>query len=106
MQRRHFITLLAGAAAAWACATSAQESGRVRRVGVLMRFAQDDREGQLRARAFRDRLEASGWKIGANLEIDFRWGVGDVQSTVADLMKSAPEIILANGDQATRAAQS
>jgi len=106
MQRRYFTTLLFGAAAAWPLAARAQQSGRLRRVGVLMQFAENDGEGQLRARAFRDRLEASGWRIGTNLAIDFRWGLGDTESTASDLMKFAPEVILANGDLAARAAQS
>ena len=50
----------------------------MRRVGVLMQFAENDVEGQLRARAFRDGLEASGWRIGTNLAIDFRWGIGNL----------------------------
>ncbi|MCG2641490.1 MULTISPECIES: ABC transporter substrate-binding protein [Bradyrhizobium] len=106
MQRRHFITFLFGAAAARPSATCAQQSRRMRRVGVLMQFMENDEEGQLRARAFRDRLEASGWRTGTNLLIDFRWGVGDLESTASNLMKFAPEVILANGDQAARAAQS
>ena len=105
MQRRYFITLLFGATAAWPLATGAQQSGRMRRVGVLMQFAEDDVEGQLRARAFRDRLEASGWRIGTNLAIDSRWGIGNIESTASDLMKFGPDVILANGDQAARAAQ-
>jgi putative ABC transport system substrate-binding protein len=106
MKRREFIAGLG--AAAWPLAARAQQSARMRRVGVLMLFAENDGEGQLRARAFRDRLEASGWRIGIDLVIDFRWGVGDlewIRSALADLMKSAPEVILANGDQAARAAQ-
>lgn len=107
MRRREFIVLIGGTAV-WPRLTRAQQQpGRIRRVGVLMSFPENDREGQLRAQTFRDRLEANGWKIGTNLLIDFRWGVGDIEwirSAISDLMKSAPELILANGDQAARAA--
>ena len=106
MQRRYFITLLFGATAAWPLAARAQQSGRTRRVGVLMQFTENDVEGQLRARAFRDRLETNGWRVGTNLAIDFRWGIGNLEFSVSDLLKFAPEVILANGDQAARAAQS
>jgi ABC-type uncharacterized transport system substrate-binding protein len=109
VQRREFITLLGGAAATWSVAARAQKAARLRRVAVLMLYAENDGEGQLRARAFRDGLEASGWKIGTDLQIDFRWGVGDlewIRSTVSDLMKFAPEVILANSDQTAAATQS
>jgi putative ABC transport system substrate-binding protein len=107
MRRREFMALV-GATAVWPRVTHAQQPpGRIRRVGVLMSFPEGDKEGQLRAQTFRDRLEANGWKIGVNLLIDFRWGVGDIEwvrSAISDLMKSAPDLILANGDQAARAA--
>jgi putative ABC transport system substrate-binding protein len=105
MKRREFMAVLGGAAA-WPLSAHAQQPGRIRRVGVLMLYAEDDQEGQLRARAFRDGLEASGWKIGTNLLIDFRWGVGDlewIRSNVSNLMTFAPEVILANSDQSAKA---
>jgi putative ABC transport system substrate-binding protein len=105
MKRREFIAGLG--AAVWPLAARAQSPpARIRRVGVLIQFAENDAEGQLRARVFRDRLAASGWKIGTDLDIEVRWGVGDPQSRASDLMKSAPDVVLANGDQTARAAQS
>ena len=100
MRRREFITLLGGAAAAWPLAARAQQPERVRRIAVLMNNAEDDPEGQARAAAFRQGLQALGWIEGQNLRIDWRWTEGDVgriRGDVAELAGHAPDIIVANG---------
>jgi putative tryptophan/tyrosine transport system substrate-binding protein len=61
MKRREFITLLGGAAAAWPLAARAQQPGRVRRIGVLMGFAESDPEGQRYIKAFLQGLQERGW---------------------------------------------
>jgi putative tryptophan/tyrosine transport system substrate-binding protein len=72
MRRREFITLLGGAAA-WPLAARAQQGRRMRRIGLLMAFAQSDREGQTFAAAFREGLQKPGWTEGRNIRIDTRW---------------------------------
>ena len=69
MRRREFVTLLSGVAA-WPVAAQAQQQDRVRRVGVLMNKAADDPEGRREVSTFEGALQKSGWKLGANLQID------------------------------------
>src|SRR6266478_8299242 len=108
MKRREFITLFGGAAAAWPLAVRAQQPERMRRIGVLNNPAADDPAGQLRATAFRQGLEKLGWVVGRNVQIDFQWGLGDadwIRSAAAQLLRLAPDVILANGDAAARTMQ-
>jgi putative tryptophan/tyrosine transport system substrate-binding protein len=74
MRRREFITLLGGAAVARPLAAHAQQPERMRRIGVLILYPENDPEGQLRAKAFRQGLEKFGWVAGRNIQIDFQWG--------------------------------
>jgi putative tryptophan/tyrosine transport system substrate-binding protein len=77
MKRRDFITLLGGAAAVWPLAARAQQTERMRRVGMLINLAADDPDSQARIGAFLQGLQQHGWSIGSNLRIDYRWNVGD-----------------------------
>jgi putative ABC transport system substrate-binding protein len=107
MRRREFITLLGGAAA-WPLAARAQQGERMRRIGVLMLYPENDPQGQLRVTSFRQGLEKLGWSVGRNVQIDFQWGLGDadwIRSAAAQLLRGAPDLILANGDAATRVVQ-
>src|SRR3954447_9520438 len=108
MKRREFITLMTGVAAGWPLATRAQQSGRPRRIGVVMLYPEKDPQGQLRSAAFQQQLGKLGWTVGANLQIDFQWGTGDanwVRSATEDVLSREPDVLLANGDPAIKAAQ-
>jgi putative ABC transport system substrate-binding protein len=99
MRRRDFITLLGGAAAAWPLAARAQQGERVRRVAVLAPdYAQDDREGQARVTAFMDTLRRQGWSEGRNIHIEYRWGGERLNAMAAELVRSSPEVIVADGN--------
>jgi len=60
VKRREFITLLGGAAAAWPLAARAQRGDRVRRIGVLMAYADSDPEGHAFIAAFQEGLQQLG----------------------------------------------
>jgi putative ABC transport system substrate-binding protein len=95
MNRRDFITLLGGAAA-WPLVARAQQPDRMRRIGVLIGYAESDREGQTRVEAFREALQKLGWTEGSNVQIDIRWTTNPVvRSTyAAGLVGSAPDVVL------------
>ncbi|TMJ81592.1 MAG: hypothetical protein E6G76_24900, partial [Alphaproteobacteria bacterium] len=65
LRRRRFITLLAGgAAAAWPFAGLAQQTGRMRRIALLVGATENDPEAPLSSEAFRQTLNQLGWKEG------------------------------------------
>src|SRR5260221_5807221 len=100
MRRREFIALLGCGAAAWPIAALAQQSDQMRRIAVLMNNAEDDPEGQTRAAAFRQGLQALGWTGGKNLSLDWYWTAGDIGRIRGDMMELAerpPDMIVANG---------
>ena len=108
MRRREFLSLVGAAAAAWPLAARAQQDVRMRRIGVLMNFAENDLEGQSRVAAFSKALETFGWTVGRNLQIDVRWGAVDAESqrrSAADLVALAPDVILASASPAVMAVQ-
>src|SRR5215470_12123883 len=108
MRRRRFVTgLLAASALALALpALRAQQPSRLRRITVLMLYPEKDPEGQARARAFREGLQAAGWQPGKTIAIDFLWGAFDADwmHTVTDqLPLLAPDVIVVNSSTGLRA---
>jgi putative tryptophan/tyrosine transport system substrate-binding protein len=107
LRRREFITLLGGAAAA-VCprVARAQQTERVRRIGVLINLAADDPEGLARITAFAQGLQELGWAVGRNMRIDYRWGAGDgerARKYAVELAAVAPDVILAATSLSVRA---
>jgi putative tryptophan/tyrosine transport system substrate-binding protein len=103
MQRRAFITLFAGAAIARPFAARAQQTERMRRIGVLMGVAADDPEGQARVTMFMQALQQLGWTDGRNMRIDVRWGAVDADRNrkyAEELVALAPDVILAGNSAA------
>ena len=107
--RRQLITLLGGAAAARPLAARAQPSERMRRIGMLVGFAESDPESPARLAAFRRGLERQGWKEGHSVRIEYRWGAGDptrMRAHAKALMGTSPDVLVTESTPATAALQS
>jgi putative ABC transport system substrate-binding protein len=107
MRRRDFITLLGGAAA-WPLAARAQQGDRVRRIGVLNPFAENDPEVQANITAFRQTLQKLGWTDGRNLRVDYRWGGADperIKAYATELVALEPDVILVSSPLALQPLQ-
>jgi putative tryptophan/tyrosine transport system substrate-binding protein len=103
MKRREFITLLGGAAVAWPLAARAQQVEKVRRIAILTPFSANDAEGNARLTAFAQGLAQSGWTVGQNVRIDYRWGDGKadtMRKCAAELVALGPDVILASSSAA------
>jgi putative tryptophan/tyrosine transport system substrate-binding protein len=106
LKRREFITLLGGTAAAWPLAAHAQQPERTRRIGMLMNVAADDPEVPARIAAFAQGLQETGWTVGRNIRIDYRWGAGDsvrYRKYAEELVSLGPDVLVGYGS-ATAAA--
>jgi ABC-type uncharacterized transport system substrate-binding protein len=102
-RRREFITLL-GSAAAWPLAARAQQPGRLRRIGVMMSYAERDPEGEAWVAAFREGLRKLGWVEGSNIWIDYRWGAVDIdlmQRFARELVALQPDVIISQNTPTT-----
>ena len=96
--RRKFIAALGRAVVAWPLAAHAQQSDRMRLIGVLMPSVEGDPESQVRINSFQQGLEKLGWMIGRNIRIEIRWSLNDVakiQAAIAYLLAMGPDVILA-----------
>ena len=96
MRRRKFLGVLGGVAAAWPLVASAQQPDRVRRIGVLMGFAENDEVWQAYLTAFKQRLQDLGWTDGRNVRFDIRFTGESTERTriaAAELVALAPDVI-------------
>jgi putative ABC transport system substrate-binding protein len=99
VKRREFITLLGGAVAQ-PLAARAQQGDRVRRIGVLMGYAESDPEAQAHVAAFREELQKLGWIQGRNVQIDTCWAAPDDaesrQRCAQEIVARQPDVILSD----------
>src|SRR6188768_1272571 len=106
MRRREFLGVLGGAAA-WPSMARAQQAERMRRVGVLMGYAESDQEGQAFISAFREEFQKLGWAEGRNIGIDYRWAVPDDAEArhrfAKEIVAQQPDLILTQNTPNTAA---
>jgi putative ABC transport system substrate-binding protein len=108
MRRREFITLVGATAVGWPLAAHAQQSDRVRRIGVLVGYTEDDPEMKARLTAFLQGLDALGWSDGRNVHIETRFApasFGRESALAQELVALKPDVILAHGVANVRAVQ-
>jgi putative ABC transport system substrate-binding protein len=106
MRRREFIAGLG--AAAWPLVARAQQTGRLRRIGVLMSGSENDPVYKPRVSALTQALVDLGWAEGRNVRIDLRWhgdNTNRIPALAQELVGLKPDIILTNGTPATAAVQ-
>ena len=105
MKRRAFFAVLSGVAA-WPFVGRAQQPARVRRVGVLMPYAENDPITRAFVTAFAQALERFAWIDGKNIRIDYRFASGDpalFKTYAAELVGLSPDAILASSPPAVTA---
>jgi putative tryptophan/tyrosine transport system substrate-binding protein len=99
MRRREFLALVGGASA-WPLAARAQQPVPVRRIGVLMGYAESDSDAQAKLAAFGDGLQKLGWVEGRNIRVDTRWPIPadteSLQRFAKELVALQPELILSH----------
>src|SRR5262249_14329679 len=103
MRRREFI-MLGSAAATWPLTARAQQPDRMRRVGVLMGYAETDPAAQAQVAAFRQELQKLGWNEGRNIYIDVRFPAANadrVRANLRELTSLAPDVLVSNTDLVT-----
>src|SRR5262249_7771927 len=103
MRRREFIRLLVGSAG-WPLAAHAQQSTGTRRIGALMNIAESDPQSRIWAAAFERGLRERGWKLGNDLQIEYRWANDEnlYRRFAHELVALTPDLVLAvSGSSAT-----
>ena len=106
MRRRDFIKVTVGSAAAWPLTARAQQSNEIKRIGVLMPYAQDDPETSLRFTALREGLLKLGWVEGRNVRFEQRWSGSDAEAIskfAREIVDLRPDVILTDTTPMTAA---
>ncbi|MGY8685481.1 ABC transporter substrate-binding protein [Bradyrhizobium sp. UFLA05-153] len=104
VKRRDFMVLFGSVAAAWPLVTFAQSPEHMRRIGVVMAYAEDDPNGQIQIGAFREHLPKLGWIEGSNVTVDVRYARGDparAREMAAELLRQGLDLMVSNSNLVT-----
>jgi putative ABC transport system substrate-binding protein len=108
MRRREFITLLGSTATGWPLAARAQQTARMRKIGLLQGLAASDPDWQRRLAAFRQGLADLGWDEGRNFVFEFRYADAKPEklpALAAELVQAKVDVIVTNAAQPVDAAR-
>src|SRR5262249_8744810 len=108
MRRRDFIQVIAGSVAAWPLAARAQRGERVRRIGVLMGYAETDPAAQAQVAALRQGLQELGWGEDRHMLIDVRFpgtDAGRARAILMELISLTPDVLVSNTNLVTEVVQ-
>ena len=106
MRRREFVTFLGAIAFAYPIRARAQQADRVRRIGVLMPFAENDPEAKTYLSAFTQELKRLGWSEDRNVHIDTRFAAGTADQyplLAKELAALQPDVLLSESTPAAAA---
>ena len=107
MRRRDFITCL-GVALCWPVRGRAQQADRVRRIGVLLPYAENDAEAKSHLSALTQQLKRLGWSEDRNIRVDVRYAAGIAEQYPAlakELAALQPDVFLSEFDAGCRSAE-
>jgi ABC-type uncharacterized transport system substrate-binding protein len=109
MERRTFLTLLGSTTVMGSPTAYAQQSGGMRRIGVLMSYPEIDPDAQAFLAAFRDGMQKLGWTEGRNVRLDTRWtsarNAEEMQRFAEELVALQPDLLLGHTTTAATALQ-
>jgi ABC-type uncharacterized transport system substrate-binding protein len=86
----------------------AQSHDRMRRIGVVMAYAEDDPNGRMQIDAFRDHLRMLGWSEGSNITVDVRYAKDNaarIREQADDLLRQIPDLMVSNSNLVTSVLQ-
>src|SRR5215472_9131449 len=96
MRRRDFIKVVVGSASFWPLAAHAQQGERMRLIGVLMSWPENDPRAPSWLAVFRGALAKLGWTESNNIRIELRWSTADadrIKTLAKELVKLRPDAI-------------
>src|SRR5215831_17583070 len=106
MRRRDFIAGITGLSAAWPLVARAQQTVGMRRIGMLMGYAETDAQPQVAA--LRQELKKLGWEEGRNIRIDVRFPAADagrIRAILMELVSLTPDVLVSSTNLVTAVVQ-